>query len=84
MFRLSATYIRIYVGTADLVPALHRRSLVMSLFLICPLTLLQTKFHTPLDRLPLPHDVHARGRIDDRGTCSVHERSTPARQARGV
>ena len=44
----------------------------------------QAKLHTPLDRLPLPHDVYRRGCADDRRTRRVHECSAPAGQARGI
>jgi hypothetical protein len=47
-------------------------------------TFVQVKFHTPLDHLPLPHHVYPRGRLDDRRTGRVHERGTPAGQARGI
>jgi hypothetical protein len=47
-------------------------------------TFVQVKFHTPLDHLPLPYHVYPRGRLDDRRTGRVHERGTPAGQARGI
>lgn len=41
-------------------------------------------FHSQLNRLPLPHDLHARRLADDRRTCRVHERRAPPGQARGI
>lgn len=44
----------------------------------------QAGFHSQLDRVPLPHDLHLRRLADDRGTCRVHERRFAPGQARGI
>jgi hypothetical protein len=78
--RLLGGDVFILLPTLYVLPPIH----VLSRFLGGWLDRTKAGFHSQLDRLPLPHDLHLRRLADDRGTCRVHQRRPAPGQARGI